>query len=151
MNTSSACLSPVVDDLVASFQQLPSWEKRYLRLIELGKELPTLERETCCDAICFRGCQSSVWLTTSLEVQGECPTLHFTADSDSKIVRGLIAILRRVYSGQPTDFILQHDINELFVQIELQQHLDAGRRNGLHAMEMHIKNLARSYAGPTIH
>jgi cysteine desulfuration protein SufE len=146
MNTFANYRCAAVEDLVATFQHLPSWEKRYLYLIELGNELPPLPHDSDCDALCFKGCQSSVWLKTSLQVGGPCPTLHFLADSDSKIVRGLIAILRRVYSGQPTDFILQHDINALFTQIELKQHLDAGRRNGLHAMETHIKDLARHYA-----
>ncbi|RYG70835.1 cysteine desulfuration protein SufE [bacterium] len=135
-----------IDDLVAAFQHLPSWEKRYLYLIELGKELPSVPRDEQCGTVCFKGCQSSVWLTTSLQTESDCPCLRFQADSDSKIVRGLIAILSRVYDGQPADFILQHDINELFTKIELKQHLDAGRRNGLHAMEMHIKDLARHYA-----
>lgn len=144
MNNCPTYTSAAVNELVCAFESLPSWEKRYFYLIELGKQLPSLASDEN-QALHFNGCQSSVWLTTSLQTQEDAPRLHFLADSDSKIVRGLIAVLHRVYSGQTPDFILNYDIDALFEQLALEQHINAGRRNGLHAMEMHIKGIARSY------
>jgi sulfur transfer protein SufE len=151
MNHCFTSASTAIDELVTTFQGLSSWEDRYCRLIELGKELPCLAATAHEEALCFRGCQSCVWLQTFLRTESAQtspggPRLHFVADSDSKINRGLIAILQRVYSGQPTDFFLQHDLNRLFVQLDLEQHLSSGRRNGLSDMERHLKEVARSAA-----
>lgn len=146
MNTCSTYPSAAINDLVANFAGLPSWEKRYCYLLELGKQLPCLQLDQQSEAIHFNGCQSSVWLTTSLETQEDHPRIHFLADSDSKIIRGLIAVLHCVYSGQTPEFILSYDIDVLFAQLALEQHVNAGRRNGLHAMETHIKGLARAYS-----
>lgn len=145
MNICPTNTSASIQELIATFENLSSWEKRYSYLIELGKQLPTLPASQD-EAVRFCGCQSSVWLTTSLQIQDEHPHLHFIADSDSKVVRGLIAVLHRVYSGQTTDFILSYDIDALFAQLALEQHINSGRRNGLHAMEMHLKGIARTYS-----
>lgn len=144
-NLSSA--SVAIDALIADFQALPSWENRYRHLIELGNELPRLAASDENDALYFRGCQSCVWLRAALDAPCDAdarPRLRFWADSDSKINRGLIAVLHRVYSGQPTDFVLEYDINALFAELDLEQHLNAGRRNGLYDMEMHLKTVART-------
>lgn len=133
-----------IDQIVDSFQQLSTWEERYSYLIELGDVLPALEPEDYCEENRFRGCQSSVWLSARLELQQGVPCLQFLGDSDSKIVRGLIAILQAAYSGRPAQTFLEDDVAGLFRRLELDQHLGAGRRNGLHDMEMRLRHVAAS-------
>ncbi len=72
--------------------------------------------------------------------------IEFLADSDSTIVKGLIAVLRSVYSGYTPREILQFDVNGLLEQLGLDQHLSMGRRNGLAGMVTRIKTLATQMA-----
>jgi sulfur transfer protein SufE len=73
--------------------------------------------------------------------------VEFVADSDSTLVKGLIAILRKVYSNQPASRILSFDIEGLLQQLGLNQHLTVGRRNGLYSMVQRIRTLAAQLTG----
>ena len=73
--------------------------------------------------------------------------IGFVADSDSAIVKGLIAILHRVYSGEPAEKILNFDIEGLLKKLDLEQHLSMNRRNGLFSMIQRIKALAAMAEG----
>lgn len=132
------------DELVETFEMFDEWEDRYRFLIDLGGKLPPLDASQKTDENRVHGCQSSVWLVAEpLQSDGE-KRLDFLADSDSSIVRGLIAILQRVYARQkPTD-ILAFDINELFTRLGLDQHLSIGRRNGLAGMVKRIHEAAQN-------
>ncbi len=83
-----------------------------------------------------------VWVVAEKRTGDEGPTVEFLADSDSDIVKGLIAILRRVYFGQTAARILTFDIEGLLHSLELDQHLSMNRRNGLYEMIQRIKRLA---------
>ena len=130
------------DDLVESFELFEEWEDRYRFLIDLGKKLPPLPQECKTDENRVHGCQSSVWLVAQSEENGGEKTVDFLADSDSSIVRGLIAILQNVYAHRTPVEILGFDINALFTRLGLDQHLSTGRRNGLAGMVKRIRNLA---------
>lgn len=120
--------------LVADFQAISDWQERYRAIIQMGKQLPPLPDEHRTDKNKVKGCQSQVWLHASLE--GGC--VQFEADSDASIVRGLIAILLRVFSGHPPDEIITaqpHFIDDL----GLSENLSQTRANGLAAMVKQIK------------
>ena len=129
-------------DLVETFEMFDEWEDRYRFLIDLGGKLPPLESSQKTDENRVHGCQSSVWLVAKPEESGVEKRIDFLADSDSSIVRGLIAILQRVYAGQKPADILSFDINALFTRLGLDQHLSIGRRNGLAGMVKRIRELA---------
>jgi sulfur transfer protein SufE len=130
------------EDLVDAFEMFEEWEDRYRFLIDMGGKLPPMDASEKTDENRVHGCQSSVWLTAHpQQSNGEC-VIDFAADSDSSIVRGLIAILRSVYAGQKPDDILAFDINALFTRLGLDQHLSIGRRNGLAGMVKRIRELA---------
>ena len=116
-------------DLIEEFQFFDNWMDRYQYIIDLGRKLPPFPEELKTEDHRLRGCQSQVWLKTS--VRGGC--LHFQAISDSAIVSGLIAILKRVYDGRRAEEILATP-PEFITALGLDAHLSPTRCNGLRAM-----------------
>ena len=92
--------SPEFAEIVDSFEFLDDWEDRYRYIIELGRELPPLGPTDRVDANKVDGCVSQVWLVPRVERNGDDARLYFEGDSDAHITRGLIAILRALYSGR---------------------------------------------------
>ena len=132
--------------LVDTFEMLGDWEERYRFIIDLGKQMPALPEAEKVDANKVKGCLSNVWLVAeSREENGE-RVIEFVADSDSAIVRGLVSMLRSLYSGQTPRDILDFDIDELFARLDLAQHLSMGRRYGFSEMVNRIKVLAADHA-----
>jgi cysteine desulfuration protein SufE len=126
------------DELVEAFELLETWEERYRFILDLGKELPELTPEEMAEKNRVHGCQANVWLVA----EHHNGTMSFRADSDAHIVKGLIAILMVIFSGKPIDHILQYDVEKLFSQLELREHITSTRNNGLHAMIKRIRQLA---------
>jgi sulfur transfer protein SufE len=137
--TQQAKAQEIVDD----FALFDSWEDRYGYLIDIGREMPRLDDSEKIEENRVHGCQSNVWLVARVREEDSEPVIDFIADSDAHIVKGLIAILRRVYSGFPARDILSFDVDGLLERLDLSQHLSLGRRNGLAGMVKRIKALAR--------
>lgn len=138
-------LTAAVDDLVESFDLFDDWEEKYRYIIELGDALDEMADDLKTEANRVQGCQSQVWMTADL-VPGEPVRIAISADSDSQIVRGLIAILMSIYSERTPAEILDFDIEQTFDQLELRQHLSRSRSNGLFSMVRRIKELAKAAA-----
>lgn len=133
-------------ELIETFEMFDEWEDRYRFLIDLGRELPPFDEADRTDVNKVHGCQSNVWLVASARAEGDGQVIDFVADSDAHIVRGLIAILQRIYSGRSAAEILSFDIEALMKQLGLDQHLSISRRNGLAGMVARIKSLANELA-----
>ncbi len=129
--------------LIDEFAFLDGWEDRYRHVIELGKQLAPLSAAEHNPANKVSGCVSQVWLVTS-KGEGTDPALEFRADSDAHIVRGLAALLIRLFSGRPASEILSLDARAIFDAIGLADNLSAQRANGLGAMIERIKHEARA-------
>lgn len=127
-------------ELASNFSLLEDWEDRYAYLIELGKKLPPFPEAEKNSVNLVRGCTSQVWLIPETDM--EQGAIAFMADSDSHIVRGLIAVLREVYFGRPPEFIRNFNIKDYFSELGLEDHLSPNRRNGFYAMVDVIKALA---------
>jgi cysteine desulfuration protein SufE len=125
-----------LEDLAAEFELLGDWEERYRYVIELGKELAPLTDAERSDANKVRGCASQVWLVT--EPQGD-GSLRWRGDSDAHIVRGLIAILLRLYSGEAPGQILAFDVKQALETLGLSGALSSQRSNGLASMVARIR------------
>lgn len=124
-----------INDLIDDFAYLDDWEDRYRYVIELGKDLAPLAEDEHTEQNKVKGCVSQVWLKTSISTnEGGVPVLRFTGDSDAHIVRGLIAIVLTLYSGQTAPDIVATGPDETFKKIGLDEHLSPQRSNGLHAM-----------------
>ncbi len=128
-----------LDELVDNFALFDDWEERYRYLIDLGRTLPAMDDALKTEDNLVKGCTSRVWMQADLKDD----TLHFVADSDAHIVRGLIAILDRAYQGQPLSNIDKIDIKESFAKIGLDQNLSPNRRNGFFSMVERIQSFAQ--------
>lgn len=129
---------PAIDQIVDDFGLLDDWEDRYRYVIELGRDLAPLSDAERSDANKVRGCASQVWLVS--ERMGERFT--FRGDSDALIVKGLVAILLKLYSGATAAEIQARDANALFGRLGLGGHLSQQRSNGFFSMVQRIKALA---------
>jgi len=136
-------IAAALEELEAEFELLGDWEERYRYVIDLGRTLEPLSEAERVDANKVRGCASQVWLVTERGADG---TLEFRGDSDAHIVRGLIAILLRLYSGRAPAEILAFDANAAFRQLGLSGALSAQRSNGLFAMTERIRRDAAGVA-----
>ena len=126
--------------IVDEFAFFDDWVQRYEYIIEMGKALEGLPDEKKDDAHKVPGCQSQVWF----HARREDGRVHFEADSDAMIVRGLIAILLRVYSDRTPEEIVGTP-PEFFEVLELGSHLSGSRANGLHAMVTRIHAYAKAF------
>ncbi len=129
-----------IEDLVEEFDLLGDWEERYRYLIDMGKALPELDADERNDQTRVKGCVSQVWLVHDKDGQAHV----FRADSDAHIVRGLAALLLRLYSGRTSYDILSVDAREVLTRIGLAEHLSPQRSNGLASMIQRIQAVARA-------
>jgi cysteine desulfuration protein SufE len=134
-------IAKIVDD----FELLDSWDDRYRYVIELGRKLPELPATAHIDSNKVQGCASQVWLTSARKPgsNGGGPLLEFQGDSDAHIVKGLIAILFALYSGEPARKILETDANAVFNQLGLGEHLTPQRSNGFRSMVERMRSDAQ--------
>ena len=141
MSPAPSPIDAALDDLAAEFELLGDWEERYRHVIDLGRTLSPLSEAERSDLNKVRGCASQVWLVTEPGPDG---TLHFRGDSDAHIVRGLIAILLRLYSGRRPDEIVAFDAKAAFAALGLSGALSSQRSNGLFSMVERIRRDAQA-------
>lgn len=134
-----------IEELLDEFQEFDHWEERYRYIIELGDELDEMSAGLKTEENRVQGCVSNVWLVMEVP-SGDPPLVHFVADSDSQIVRGLVAILLMLCSGRSAKEIVAMDIESVYERLELRKHLSRSRSNGLHSMIKRIRALAERYA-----
>ena len=136
---------PTIDELqnevIEQFADFDDWMDRYQLLIDLGNDLEPLDERYKNEQNLIDGCQSRVWLQCE-EREGK---LWFSADSDALIVKGIIALLIHVLSGQSAKDILDTELY-FIEQIGLREHLSPTRSNGLLAMVKQIKAYALAYS-----
>ena len=130
--------TPAFQDLADTFEFLGDWEERYRHVIDLGKAMPPLDDTFKVPALKVQGCASQVWLRPVLS-EG---TFDFQGDSDAMIVRGLIAVLHRLYAGLPVKDVLKVDAAAELARLGLNDHLSAQRSNGLRSMVERIRKVA---------
>ena len=127
-------------EIVNEFSALTDWTERYKHIIKLGRDLDELEEEHKKEDNLVRGCQSQVWLVTDLD--GD--KVVYRGDSDAAIVKGLVALMIRFYSGRTPDEILATP--PMFIKkIGMEQHLSPTRSNGLASMVKQMKIYAMAY------
>lgn len=135
-----------LNDLDAEFEMLGDWEERYRHVIDLGKTLTPLSDTERNDQNRVRGCASQVWLVTE---PLDSLRLQFRGDSDAHIVRGLVALVVRLYSGRTADEILTFDAAKAFDRLGLSGALSSQRSNGLKSMVDRIRRDASAISTGT--
>ena len=137
----NSTLTQAQQEIVEEFSMMSDWQDRYEHLIELGKELPLIAPEKKTDQNIVRGCQSRVWLDAELQND----LVHYTADSDAMITKGLISLLVRVLNDRKPEEILNTPIT-FIDRIGLREHLSPNRANGLSAMLDQMKRYALAFS-----
>ncbi|WP_217510618.1 cysteine desulfurase sulfur acceptor subunit CsdE [Vibrio metschnikovii] len=117
--------------ILATMQSLQGWEARYRQLILWGKQLPVMEESLKSDQAVVAGCESQVWLVSE---QDEQDGWLFYADSDARIVRGLIAVVLAALNAKTGEQIMAFDMDAYFSDLGLLDHLSPSRGNGLKAI-----------------
>lgn len=134
-----------IDDqeILKRLTTMGSWNDRYREIMLLGKKLPAFTAAMKTEQDRISGCESDAWLKISRDSQG---TLWFAADSDARVIRGLIALVLAALNGHQPEKILAYDIDYYFDQLQLTRHLSPSRGNGLKAIIEAVKNAARESA-----
>ncbi len=133
-------INEIQDEIIEEFQELDDWMDRYQLLIDMGSEQEPLPEKYKTEQNLIDGCQSRVWLQADL-IDG---LVHFQAESDALIVKGIVTLLLRVLNDQTPEDILSADLY-FIEQIGLREHLSPTRANGLSAMLKQMKMYALAY------
>lgn len=126
-------------EIVSEFEDFADWQEKYEYIIELGFDLPPLDEAYKNEAHRIMGCQSNVWLHADYDAAKG--VMHYEADSDSMIVKGLVSMLISVLSQQKPEAIVTARLDFLN-QIGLDRHLSSTRSNGLASMVKEMKQQA---------
>jgi cysteine desulfuration protein SufE len=138
-NMSLLCFETIINDFTA----LQDWEQKYLYLIELGLTLPTLDPKLKTDTNKISDCQSRVWLAYTITNR----QLVFTGDSDSMLVKGLLALYIYYYNHQTPAQILENQLPNnqppFLIKLSLDKNLSLVRLNGLNSINQKILQFAK--------
>ena len=134
------------DEIIEEFSGLDDWMDKYQLLIDMGNEQEPLDEKYKTESNLIDGCQSRVWLQADY-ADG---IVHFSAESDALIVKGIVTLLIRVLSDATPKEILDADL--YFIErIGLRDHLSPTRSNGLLAMLRQMKMYALAFKATTSH
>ncbi len=132
-----------IDDLIEEYEFLEA-DDRYRLLIDLGKELEEMPDALKTDATLVRGCSASVWVYPTKQDDGR---LHFLADSNAAITKGIIALVLETVQDKPIDAVLKTDIAEKLAPFDLKNQLSSNRTQGIPNMIALINETAERYQG----
>lgn len=134
-------INEIQDEIIEEFSGLEDWLDRYELIIEMGNSLEPIDEEKKTPQNIIEGCQSRVWITAEMR-DGR---VHYEAESDAIIVKGIVSLLLRVLNDQTPQAILDSDL--YFVkEIGLQDHLSPTRSNGLVSMLRQMRLFAAAFA-----
>ena len=134
-------INEIQNEIIEEFSGLDDWMDKYQLLIDLGNELTPLDERYKTEQNLIDGCQSRVWLQADF-ING---LIHFTAESDALIVKGIVSLLIRVLSDHTPQEILDADLY-FIEEIGLKEHLSPTRSNGLVAMVKQIRAYALAFS-----
>lgn len=134
-------IEEVQEEIVDEFTSVDDWMDRYTMIIEEGNTLPTLPEQYRTPSNLIEGCQSRVWVNAELTPEGR---IHFEADSDALIVKGIIALLVKVLDNRTPDEVISADLH-FINDIGLGENLSPTRSNGLLAMIKQMRLYAMAF------
>ena len=134
-------MNTAIEQLIKEFELFDDWEDKYLFIIELGNTLPKFHYAEKIDSNRVLGCASQVWLT----FRRKDNKFYFFADSDSLIVKGLLAIIIKIYSNKTQDEIKNINFVKVFNSLNLKKHLTPSRNNGLLSVRERINKIAKIF------
>ena len=151
MASRSACDVPMLTtrDVIDNFELLDDWEARYAYLVELGEVLPALDEALRTDANRVQGCISKVWVCPVVRPNGDV-RIDYVGDCDTAIIKGILALLIELMSGRTPVDVEAMDIDGLFEELQLAEHLSPNRHFGIYAIVELMKSQARAVAGDSL-
>ena len=142
-------INEIQDEIIEEFSGFDDWMDKYQLLIDLGNEQELLEEKYKTEQNLIDGCQSRVWLVADLVEGGkwnvEGKVIHFKAESDALIVKGIVSLLIRALSDHTPQEILDADLY-FIEEIGLKEHLSPTRSNGLLAMVKQMRVYALAFS-----
>ncbi|ANU63914.1 SufE family protein [Muribaculum intestinale] len=134
-------INEIQDEIIEEFADIDDWMDRYAYIIDMGNTLPPMPEEYKTPQYIIEGCQSRAWLHADITPEG---LIHFTADSDAIIVKGIISMLLKVLNDHSPAEIADADL--YFIdKIGLAENLSPTRSNGLAALVKQMKLYAIAY------
>ncbi len=134
-----------LEQVKEAFQLLDEWEDRYHYLAELGEKLPPLPDKWKTPDHQVHECMSNVWIVAEPDPDA-AGRVQLRADSDTPIIKGVVAVLVAVYSGRLATEIRTVDADAVFRELGIYEHLSPNRHVGVYAMLRKIEALAHSAA-----
>lgn len=134
-------LEQKIQSVTKDFVSSANWEERYKKIIQFGRELPDLPESLRTEESKVKGCQSQVWLHASLDDQGR---MQFQGDADAVLVKGLVALLLKIYGGSTPDEVLATP-PDFLKEMGFEGNLSPSRANGLFSMIKQIRNFAIAF------
>lgn len=128
-----------IENLISDFEMIDDWEDRYRHLIELGRNLPDMDMVFKTPATKVNGCASQVWIHSRVVENGAAKKLTLEGDSDALIVKGLIAVVFKLFAPLSVSEIVNANTPAVFERLGLKDHLTPQRSNGLASMVARIK------------
>ena len=134
-----------LERIAETFEFFEDWEDRYHYLTEIGQRLPALPEANKIPENQVHGCVSNVWIVA--DTDDPCASrMNFRADSDTPVIKGILAILLAVYSGKCADEIYGVDAEDVFVRLGMYDRLSLNRHVGVYAMTEKIRAVAKTTA-----
>ena len=132
---------PSLSDVLEEYQLVDA-EDRYRLLIDLGRQLEPMPEALKTDATKVRGCSASVWLYP----RADNGRLHFLADSNAAITKGIVALILTAVQDKPAAEVAQMDVHQALAPFELRKHLSTNRTQGVPNMIALVRETAERYA-----
>jgi cysteine desulfuration protein SufE len=133
-------INDIQDEIIQEFELFPDWESKYEYVLEIGNQLTPLDESQKTDDHLVKGCTSRAWVIAD-RVNGK---MHFQADGETAIARGIIALVLRILNDQTPEDILTSELYFLD-RIGLKEHLSITRAQGLESLISKIYTLASHY------
>ena len=130
-----------LDEIVTAFELLGDWDQRYGYLLELGEQLPFMPREDKTEDNRVKPCMSRVWVK-AIPDPADPTHIAFRGDCDTAVIKGVLALLIQLCSGQTWQEIRELDLDEVFVRLRLDEHLSPNRHVGVYAIVDLMKSQA---------
>jgi cysteine desulfuration protein SufE len=141
----TAMINDEIQAIVDDFELLDDWDQRYQYLIEIGEQLPAMPAADKSIDHWVSECMSTVHVAAHPD-GGAPPRLYYTGDCDTAIIKGVVAILVRLYSGKTAAQIEQTEVDALFAGLHLDEHLSPNRHVGVYAIDEKMRRQARAFA-----
>lgn len=136
------------EEVIENFDFLDDWDARYAYLVELGEALPTMDDALRTEANRVQGCMSQVWVCPLVDPEDPA-RLNYVGECDTAIIKGVLALLIELMSGRTPDEVEALDLDHLFDELKLAEHLSPNRHFGIYSIVELMKAQAKAIAPQT--